>query len=197
MCHLVMKSLNIRYLGYLFTSTLEIPVLCVHRTQTWSSLLQRYCQTSKIRSSKSQNVNVSRLSLKLPLPNPLKSGVKSRLKMWLEQRRQAMLQLHLSDQQVYFRPRCTLYYRCDDILVVYSWGMLFKSRFPNIHNFLLSHLDLLFLVRFRRLCRRHSAKTFQLSGKTPEANFFKPHMVNLWVWENFLAPISVTLGKGH
>ena len=22
-------------------------------------------------------------------------------------------------------------------------------------------------------------------------------MVNLWVWENFLAPISVTLGQGH
>ena len=37
---------------------------------------------------------------------------------------------------------------------------------------------------------------FQLSGRTPEANFLKPHMVNLCVWEN-LAPISVTLGQGH
>ena len=34
-------------------------------------------------------------------------------------------------------------------------------------------------------------------GKTPEANFFKLHMVDLWVWEKFLAPISVTLGQGH
>ena len=62
----------------------------------------------------------------------------------------------------------------------------------------------MFLVRFRRrlrrrrLCRRHrSANTFQLSGKTPEANFFKPHMVDLWVWEKFLAPVSVTLSQGH
>ena len=29
-----------------------------------------------------------------------------------------------------------------------------------------------------------------------EANFFKPHMVNLWVWEKFLVPVSVTLGQG-
>ena len=36
-----------------------------------------------------------------------------------------------------------------------------------------------------------------LRGKTPEANFFKLHMVDLWEWENFLAPISVTLGQGH
>ena len=58
--------------------------------------------------------------------------------------------------------------------------------------------DLLFLVHFRRrLCRRRSGNTFQLSGKTPKANFFKPHMVDLWVWEILLAPISVTLGQGH
>ena len=50
--------------------------------------------------------------------------------------------------------------------------------------------------RLRR-CHRRSANTFQLSGKTPEANFFKPHMIDLWVWENVLAPISVTLGQGH
>ena len=47
-------------------------------------------------------------------------------------------------------------------------------------------MDLLFLVRFRR---RRSANTFQLSGKTPETIFFKPDMVDLWVWEIFLAPI--------
>ena len=56
--------------------------------------------------------------------------------------------------------------------------------------------DLLFLVRFHRR-RRRSANTFQLSGKIPEANFFKLHMVDLWVWENFFTPISVTLGQGH
>ena len=38
--------------------------------------------------------------MKLPLPNPLKPGVKSRMKMQLEQHRQAMLQLYLSDQQL-------------------------------------------------------------------------------------------------
>ena len=46
---------------------------------------------------KSQNLNVSRLLLSLP--NPLKPGVKSIMEMQLEQRRQAMLQLHLSDQK--------------------------------------------------------------------------------------------------
>ena len=56
---------------------------------------------------------------------------------------------------------------------------------------------LIVLVHFRCSHRRRSANTFQLFGKTPEANFFKPHMVNLWVWENFLVPISVTLGQGH
>ena len=35
--------------------------------------------------------------------------------------------------------------------------------------------------RRRRLHRRHSANTFQLSGTNPEANFFKLHVVNLWV----------------
>ena len=38
------------------------------------------------------------LVLQLSLPDPLKPGVKSRMKMELEQRRQAMLQLHKSDQ---------------------------------------------------------------------------------------------------
>ena len=51
--------------------------------------------------TKSQNLIVSRLILQLSLPNPLKPDVESRMKMWLEQRRQAMLQLHLSDQQFY------------------------------------------------------------------------------------------------
>ena len=33
--------------------------------------------------------------------------------MWLEQRRQAMLQLHLSDQQIYCQLWCVLYKRYD------------------------------------------------------------------------------------
>ena len=50
--------------------------------------------------------NVSRLVLQLSLPNPMKPGVKSRMKMYLEQRQQAMLQLHLSDRQFYCPIRC-------------------------------------------------------------------------------------------
>ena len=42
------------------------------------------------------------------LANPLKPGVKSRMKMQLEQRQQAMLQLHLSDQRFYCLSRCQL-----------------------------------------------------------------------------------------
>ena len=58
-----------------------------------------YRQTSNISHTKFQNLNVSRLVLQLSLPNLLKPGVKSRIKMQLEQRRQAMLQLNLGDQQ--------------------------------------------------------------------------------------------------
>ena len=57
----------------------------------------------------------------------------------------------------------------------------------------------MFLVRFRRRHRRfrrrrRSANTFQLSGKTPEARFFIPHMVDIWVLEKILAPTSA---HGH
>ena len=38
-------------------------------------------EISNIRRNKSQNLNDSRLVLQLPLPNPLKPGVKSRMKM--------------------------------------------------------------------------------------------------------------------
>ena len=66
-------------------------------------------QTSNIRSAEHQILNVSRLVLQLPLCNPLKPGVKSRMKMWLEQRRQALLQLHLRDQQFYCLLKCVFY----------------------------------------------------------------------------------------
>ena len=58
-----------------------------------------YRKTSNISRIKSQNLNDYRLVLHLALPNPLKPGLKPRMKMQLEQRRQAMLQLHLRDQQ--------------------------------------------------------------------------------------------------
>ena len=62
-------------------------------------MVYMYRQTSNIRPTKSQNLNVSRLILELSLPNPLKSGVMSRMKTQLDQRWQAMLQLH--HQQFY------------------------------------------------------------------------------------------------
>ena len=40
-----------------------------------------YYQTSNIRATQFLNLNVSRLVLQLFVPNPLKSGVKSRMKM--------------------------------------------------------------------------------------------------------------------
>ena len=57
-----------------------------------------------IRHTNSQISNVPRLVLQLSLPNPLKPSVKSRKEMW-----QALLQLHLSDQQLYYQLRCALY----------------------------------------------------------------------------------------
>ena len=59
-----------------------------------------YRKLSNIRRTKSQNLNDSRLVLQLPLSNPLEPGVKSRMKMQLGQRRQAILQLLLSDQKL-------------------------------------------------------------------------------------------------
>ena len=62
-----------------------------------------YRQISNKRRTKSQNLNTSRLVLQLvAFSKPLKPGVKSRMKMLLEQHRQPMLQLSTSDkQQIY------------------------------------------------------------------------------------------------
>ena len=57
-----------------------------------------YRKVSNISRTENQNLDDSRLNMQLPLPNRLKPGVKSRMKMQLEHRRQAMLQLHLSDR---------------------------------------------------------------------------------------------------
>ena len=59
----------------------------------------KYRQVSNIRRTQSRHLKDSHTVLRLSLPNPLKPDVKSRMKMQLEQRRQAMLQLHLSDRQ--------------------------------------------------------------------------------------------------
>ena len=68
-----------------------------------------YHKISNISCTKSKNLNDSHLVLQSSLPNPLKPGVKSRMKMYLEQRRQAMPQLHLSDQQFNCLLRCVFY----------------------------------------------------------------------------------------
>ena len=70
-----------------------------------------YRQVSNIRRTKSQHLKDSCTVSRLSLPNPLKPDVKSRMKMELEQHRQAMLQLHLSDRQFYCLLTCVLYYR--------------------------------------------------------------------------------------
>ena len=72
-----------------------------------------YRKISNISRPQSQNVNVSRLVLQLSLPNSLRPGVELKINMLLEQRRQAMLQLHLRDQQFDKLLRCVFYQRFD------------------------------------------------------------------------------------
>ena len=76
----------------------------VHKNKVYT-----YRKVSNIRCTKSPNLNDSRLVLQLSLSNILKPGIKSRMKMQLEQRRQAMLQLHLSHQQFNCLLKCVLY----------------------------------------------------------------------------------------
>ena len=61
-------------------------------------LSHKYHKTANISCTKFQKSNDSHVIMQLSLTNPLKSGVKSRM---MEQRLSALLQLHLSDQQVY------------------------------------------------------------------------------------------------
>ena len=77
-----------------------------------SDLACNYRKASNIRRTKCQNINPSRLVLQLPFYNILKPSAKWRVKMYLGQRRQAMLRLHLSDQQLhclYIKPFCLRY----------------------------------------------------------------------------------------
>ena len=68
-----------------------------------------YCKIYSISRAKSQSLNVSCILLQLSSLNPLKPGVKLRMKRSLEQHRQALLQLLLSYQQFYCLLRCDLY----------------------------------------------------------------------------------------
>ena len=87
-------------------------------------LEQYYRKVSNMRRTKYQNLNDSRLILQLYVPKPLKPSVKSIMQMWLEQRRQAMPQLHLNYRQFYCQLRCVLYQRLD--------GMFQKQLSSNI-----------------------------------------------------------------
>ena len=94
--------------GYLFKYKFHAYIDC-NLVIMYLQMSYIYCKISNIRQTKSQKLNDSRLVLQLSLPNPLKQGVKSRMKMQLEQRRQAMLQLHRNDQQINCLLRCDLY----------------------------------------------------------------------------------------
>ena len=74
-------------------------------------------QTSYI-GTKSHNLNVPRLVLQLSRPNSLRPGVKSIMKM-------AMLQLNLSDQQLYCLQRCDLHYMFDGLYSFVYFNMDF------------------------------------------------------------------------
>ena len=67
-----------------------------------------YRKTCSISRTKSQSLNVSCILLQLFSLNPMELGVKLRMKMYMEQRWQVMLQLHLSYQQFYCL-KCDLY----------------------------------------------------------------------------------------
>ena len=101
-----------------------------------------YRQFSNIRRTQSQNINVSRLVLQLSFPNPLKLDVNLRMKMQLEQRRQAMLQLHLSDQQFYCLLRRVLYERLYGIFFVQNkFVILYESTYYSMQLNGMASLD--------------------------------------------------------
>ena len=92
----------------LYKNTLR--VICISKILgSFKNIVRYYCQMCNISRTKFKKLNVSHLVLQLSLPNLLKSCIKLRMKMWLEQRRQAMPQLHLSDRQFNCPQSCTLY----------------------------------------------------------------------------------------
>ena len=110
----------------------------MHTVKAWKGsvlthLEINYHQTSNISGTKSQDLNVSRLALQLFLRNLLRPSVKSRMKITLEQSRQAMLQLHMSVKQVYYPLRCAFYRRFDGTVSMLtnirfrSWSHCFSN----------------------------------------------------------------------
>ena len=61
--------------------TMSISLLLMPWLHASTAMLLTYRQFSNIRCTQSQNINGSRLILQLSLPNPLKPGVKLRMKM--------------------------------------------------------------------------------------------------------------------
>ena len=88
-------------------------VICVKNKRS-------YHKISNISCTKSQNLSDSCLVLPFSLPNPLMPGIKSRMKMLFEQCRQAMIQLHLSDQQFYCQLKCP-YIRGLTVICLRMW----------------------------------------------------------------------------
>ena len=80
-----------------FVIIIKLEVCCIIYLGLDKESQLYYRQASYIRRTESQNVNVSRLILQLSLPNPLKPGAKSLIK--IQQRRQPVFQPHLGDQQ--------------------------------------------------------------------------------------------------
>ena len=76
--HNIIERRNKRSLGN--TSLNTVPSQTKRFTNT-RPFNYKYRQFSNIRRTQSQNINVSRLVLSLSLPNPLKPGVKLRMKM--------------------------------------------------------------------------------------------------------------------
>ena len=138
MCHLVSAHNSCPFTlttGEAILLFLYFTYIWSHRMVTGFCFQSHYHQVSTIRRTKSQHLKYSRTVLWLSLPNPLKPDVKSRMKMQLDQRRQAMCQLHLSDRQNILPTKVCL------ILEVLCYFSLFDIPTLNTHfKFLLLHL---------------------------------------------------------
>ena len=77
------------YTVFLIVGYHETPTLILHNSHLLFHLLPSNLQYKLYPKT--------HLVMQLSLPNPLMPGVKSRMKMWFEQRPQAMLQLHVND----------------------------------------------------------------------------------------------------
>ena len=119
-----------------------------------------YRQVSNMRRTKSQHFKDSRTVLRLSLQNPVKPYVKSRMKMQLEQRRQAMLQLHLNDGQFYCLLRCNLYWRFYGIHLsvnrVFADDLVRSGEIlmPPIPEMNVIHVNVASVTRFKMKVRR-------------------------------------------